>query len=171
MNAINELREKAIQWFNGLDQRERRIVVGGAAVLCLLFVYFLIWEPIVKNMDNMRKSNVDMKQQLVWMQETAAQVKLLKASSVRTGRINKGQSLLGIIDRSSKSSQLALKRVQPDGDSKARVWLENAKFNDVVRWVENLKRRYGVEIDNASFEKQEEPGLVSGRFVFQTTAE
>lgn len=170
---MDELKEQFLEWYKGLEQRERRIMLGGAAVVFIMLVYFLLWKPIVLKKYKLEQSTQEMEQELAVMKQQAEQVKVLKASSAPVGRIQKGQSLLGIIDRSAKSNQLAgsLKRVKPDGQTKARVWLENAKFNDVIRWVENLKRRYNVDIENASFEKQEEAGVISGRFVFLTASE
>ena len=82
-------------------------------------------------------------------------------------------SLLGVIDRTAKLKKLgdSVKRVQPDGSSKARVSLESANFDVVIAWLEELERRYGVGIETITFEKREEPGLVDARINFIAAAE
>ena len=64
-----------------------------------------------------------------------------------------------------------MKRVQPDGTNKARVWLENANFDVVIGWLEELERRYGVTVETVTFEKQQEAGLVDARISFLAEAE
>lgn len=165
-----EFLEQAIQRFKSLDPRERYMVMGGAVAVLLILIYALIWEPVVMNKIKLEKRSQQLSRDLVWMQQQAEEAKRLKASSAPVGRLQAGQSLLGVIDLSAKGHQLggSVKRVKPDGEAKAHVWLENAKFNDVIRWVENLKRRYNVEVGSATLEKQDQAGLISGRFVFIT---
>ncbi|MDH5326757.1 MAG: type II secretion system protein M [Gammaproteobacteria bacterium] len=165
--------EQITQWFNSKEQRERQILVGGVVSVVLLLLYAMVWDPIVGGKAKLEQQAEQMRRDLTWMQEQASKVRVLKAGSAPLGRIQPGQSLLGIIDRSAKSSQLgnSVKRVKPDGENKARVWLENANFNDVIRWAESLKRSYNVEIESVSIEKEEQAGLISARFVFQAATQ
>ncbi|WP_455203564.1 type II secretion system protein GspM, partial [Kaarinaea lacus] len=52
-------------------------------------------------------------------------------------------------------------------DAKARVWLENAQFDIVVRWLEELQIRRGVVVESSMIEKLNEAGLINARIVFQ----
>jgi len=144
------------------------MVIGGAIALLVLSIYFLGWEPFVSGLHDLQESTQRKQLDLAWMQNAAKEVKQLQATQTAPVRFSSGQSLLGVIDRSAKSKQLgdSMKRVQPDGTSKARVWLENAKFDVVVGWLEELERRYGVGIETITFEKQDEDGLVDARISF-----
>jgi general secretion pathway protein M len=77
---------------------------------------------------------------------------------------------LTAIDRTAKASRLAdaMKRLQPDGDDRVRVWLEDASFDDVMQWLYNLEQRQGVRAVSAVFEAKDQPGRVDGRLVFET---
>jgi general secretion pathway protein M len=156
------------EWFESLDARERRIVIGGAITLLIMSIYFLGWEPFINGLHDLRESTQSKQLDLAWMQNAAKEVKQLQASQSAPVHFASDQSLLGVIDRSAKSKQLgdSMKRVQPDGTSKARVWLENAKFDVVIGWLEELERRYGVGIETITFEKQAEEGLVDARISF-----
>lgn len=161
------------EWFESLEARERRMVIGGAITLLVLSIYFLGWEPFIKGLHNLQESTQRKQVDLVWMQNAAKEVKQLQATQTAPVRFASGQSLLGVIDRSAKAKQLgdSMKRVQPDGTSKARVWLENAKFDVVIGWLEELERRYGVSIESITFEKQDEEGLVDARISFFAESE
>lgn len=157
------------EWFDSLEQRERRVILGGAAAVLLLSIYFLGWEPFVKGLQDFQESTQRKQVELAWMQNAAQEVKQLRANSDTPAKIASGQSLLGVIDRTTKQKQLggSVKRVQPDGSDKARVWLDEAKFDVVIRWLEELQRRHGVSIETITFEKQDEAGLVNARISFQ----
>jgi general secretion pathway protein M len=80
--------------------------------------------------------------------------------------------LLGTIDRTAKAGDLgkSVKRVQPDGQTKARVWLENANFDAMIKWLESLQRQQGIRIVTSVIEKQEEAGIVNARLVLEGSA-
>jgi general secretion pathway protein M len=162
-------------WFDNLDVREKRILIIGAVVLLLALMYLLAWEPFIKKSAALEKSNQENEALLVWMEQSAEEAKQLQAKVKASGPTgsSKGQSLLGIIDKTAKSGNLgkAVKRVQPDGESKARVWLENANFNDMIKWLESLQRQQGIHIVTSVIEKQEEAGLVNARLVLEGAAE
>ena len=65
-------------WFMGLEARERQLVGGGAAVLLLLLLYVMIWEPLASEYRSLRDSVAQQKQNLVWMQQAAVQIKALQ---------------------------------------------------------------------------------------------
>lgn len=161
------------EWFESLEVRERRLIIGGGITLLLMSVYFLGWEPFINGLHDLRKSTQRKQIELAWMQKAAKEVKQLQATQSSPVRIASGQSLLGVIDRSAKAKRLgdSLKRVQPDGTSKARVWLENAKFDVVIGWLEDLERRYGVGVETITLEKQAEKGLVDARISFSAQSE
>jgi len=161
------------EWFESLEARERRIMLGGGVVLLLMLVYFLGWEPFINRLHGLRESTQQKELDVTWMRNAAQQVKQLQARSEAPAHLGSGQSLLGVIDRTAKLKKLndSVKRVQPDGSNKARVSLESANFDIVIAWLEELERHYGVGIETITFDKREEPGLVDARVSFIAAAE
>lgn len=161
------------EWFESLEARERRLVIGGGVVLFVMIVYFLGWEPFINGLHDLRDRTHTKLQQVAWMQNAAQQIKQLQARSTAPAQLGAGQSLLGVIDRTAKLKNLgdSVKRVQPDGSNKARVSLESANFDIVIGWLEELERHYGVGVETVTFEKREEPGLVDARINFFMAAE
>jgi len=162
-------------WFDNLDTREKRILIIGAVVLLMALMYLLAWEPFIKKSASLEKSNQENELLLSWMEQSADEARELQAKLKANGPAGstKGQSLLGIIDKTAKSGNLgkSVKRVQPDGQTKAHVWLENANFNDVIKWLESLQHKQGIHIVTSVIEKQEEAGLVNARLVLEGTVE
>lgn len=81
-----------------------------------------------------------------------------------------GQSLLGVADQSAKSGNLgpAMKRIEPEGQHSARVWLEQAAFDDLMLWLQGLKRDYGIHAADIVIERQEAAGRVNARITLES---
>ena len=156
MNTV----ERARAWWNGLAERERRVFGGGAAVLALLVAWLGVWEPLA-SARHRQQVNLGAARAL------AVQIEMLAASTPRSAAppAGAGQSLLAIVDQSSKASAMAKppSRLQPEGDDTVRIWLDDVPFDALLRWLGELQSRYGVRVDNADIERESGPGLVNAR--------
>jgi general secretion pathway protein M len=157
------------EWLASLDQRERHLVITGAVLLGLMLMYVAVWEPITSTVDNLRISTTEQASTLRWMRQAAQDVKKIRGSGGNRAKSIGGQSLLSLIDRTAKSGSLgtALKRVQPDGEKRVRVWMEAANFDEVIKWLVLLDTRYGVDVESCVFEVKQESGKVDARLVFE----
>lgn len=153
------------EWFAGLNPRERLMVMTGGVVLAVLLCYAAIWEPITQGAQRMETAVNEQRVLLQWMQHAADDVKRLRPAAQAQGQLAAGQSLLGVIDQTSKSTNLgpAVKRVKPEGENKVSVWMEDAAFDDMVRWVEGLHRGFGVEVDSIVIDRKNVAGKVDVR--------
>mgnify|MGYP000091253581 CR=1 FL=1 len=155
-------------WFAELQPRERMMVIAGAIVLGLLIFYAAVWDPLVSGARNKAVAVEEQRKLLQWMQKSAEEVKRLRPAGGAVAQLPAGQSLLGVIDQTSKSANLggAVKRVKPEGDNKVSVWLEEASFDDTMLWLENLQRTYGVQVDTIVIDRKNTPGKVDARIEF-----
>lgn len=156
-------------WFASLEANERRMLIIAAPLLLIMLLYVGVWEPLVNKVDDLRVSTAEQESLLTWMRGAAQEVKQLRGRSGQRAKPASGQSLLSLVDRTAKSARLgpALKRVQPDGEQKVRVWLEAASFDDVVRWLTSLETRHGVRVASSVFQALEATGRVDVRLVFE----
>lgn len=154
------------EWYANLQPRERMMVIAGGIALGLMLFYAAVWDPLTSGARAKAEAVIEQQKVLQWMKQSAEDVKRL--SPTAAAQLPQGQSLLGVVDQTAKSSGLAaaLKRVKPEGENKVSVWMEGAAFDDMVRWMENLKRTYGVEVDNITVDRKNEPGKVDARIEF-----
>lgn len=133
-------------WFLGLEPRERNLVGGGAAILVLLLLYSIIWEPIASSYTELDDSVQQQQETLAWMQQAAAQIKALQRSGDSAGGLG-GRSLLAVVDQSARSGGLgnAIKRIEPDGSKGVKVWLEGAAFDPMILWLGKLAKSFRIE--------------------------
>ena len=158
-------------WFDALAPRERIMVSIAVVVVALLLVYAAAWSPLASSVTSLRES-VDEQQSLKqWMQQSAAEVNRLR--STVGGGAGDRRSLLAVVDQTSKQSQLApaVKRIEPDGQELVRVSLEQAAFDDLVTWLGNLQRSFGVSVADVSIERQADSGRVNVRLTLKRSGQ
>lgn len=158
-------------WFAGLESREQSLIVAAAIILLCLLLYLGVWQPWQNNLHQLRAEVTQQEQNLAAMQVMADQVKALQTAGKGSVSTRSGQSLLGLVDSGARSRGLgkAMKRVQPDGSQRVRVWLEDASFDVLMDWLVSLQQGQGVTISSAVFEATgKDNGLVNARLVIET---
>jgi general secretion pathway protein M len=160
------------EWLAGLDPQERLLVYAAGAVLAVILLYAVLVHPFHNSYDKLRNSVEQSRSTLLWMQESALKVKQLKGANPVAGKGMAGRSLLSVTDDAARSAGLgtALKRVEPDGSTGVRVWLEDAAFDSVIGWLGVMASRYGVDVDSASMERAGARGRINARLSLQAPA-
>jgi len=155
-------------WLASLDPRERLMVYAAAGVLAVLLFYVVLLHPFYSSYDKLRDGVEQRRATLQWMQESAVKVRQLKGANPAAQGMA-GRSLLSVTDGSARTAGLgdALKRVEPDGSTGVRVWLEGAPFDSVIGWLRVMSSSYGVDVDSASIERTSTPGRVNARLSLQ----
>lgn len=158
-------------WWNQLANRERWLVGGGSGLALVLLLYTLIWQPFQGRLERLRQTVAEQRADLAWMHRAAAEVKRLGnvPADPRPGRSqDAGRSLLIVVDQTARKAGLgtAVKRVEPQSDNKIRVWLEQVDFDQLVRWLEELRQEQGIQIANAIMDRQTS-GKVDARLILQ----
>ena len=142
---------------------------AGGLVLSMILIYFLVWEPWRNNLTHLRQQLVVQRQELVWMLDAAAELKRLTMtkSTVRSAA-SQNRSLSTLIDQTAKAAGLegTLKRVEPQGEQRLRIRLEQVGFDKMLLWLSQLEQTYGVQIVSATVQR-EDSGRVSARLLLQ----
>lgn len=175
MNAasLNELWAqyslKARRWYWALPSRDRIVVNVVGFFMVFALVYMTIWTPMKDSADQAVLKWQSKQAILDWIranETTARSINSNNRSSASVGQRG-GQSLLTVVNSSAQRSNIALKRFEPDGDDKLRVWLESVNFNNAINWLNTLKNEYGISVSNISVEAHGAPGVVDVKIVFK----
>ncbi|MBF0179744.1 MAG: type II secretion system protein M [Magnetococcales bacterium] len=151
-----------------LGDRERRVVLGGVGVVAGLLVWFLVWLPWREDLERRAELAGEKARVLAEMRRMAGEVtRLRKEGAVPLARPAGGESLLALADRSVRERGLggALRRVEPESGGRVVLWLEKARFDEVMAWLADLTERHGVVVGNLALDREETPGLSRGRVV------
>ncbi|MBF0137543.1 MAG: type II secretion system protein M [Magnetococcales bacterium] len=153
--------------WSAISDREKLLIVWGSQLLIFLLFLSLVWFPVREHYRELREITENRINTVRWMEQAASDLVRLKASTGSRLALEKGDSLLSLADRSVRKQGLGLvlKRVEPEGQDKVRLWFEQAPFQSLLIWMEGLHDRYGVETANVSIEKGKSPGLVNAQLV------
>lgn len=159
---MNAYLERLRAWWSGLADKERRAVAAGTAVLALVFLYAAAWQPLLKARHKRETALADARAVATQLEQLAGEAQRRRGGGATLGA---GQSLLAVVDQSRKTSGITKtpSRLEPEGDTTVRIWLEDVPFDALVRWLNDLQTRYGVRVDNADIERESGPGLVNAR--------
>jgi len=149
------------QWLEKLNPRERLIVFGGGIGLLVIGLYLFAWEPLVEDVSNLKTSVQSQQELYKWMQKSSAEVKSLRGSGVV--RRGKGGSILSIVSSTVKPVLKGAKikgGIAEDSKKRVKLQIEQASFDDVIRWLGRLQQRNGVQVVQFYSEQSEQPGRV-----------
>ncbi|MEW8521768.1 MAG: type II secretion system protein M [Candidatus Thiodiazotropha endolucinida] len=156
------------EWWQSKTPQEHMALIIGAAAILLLLVYLLMWRPFNQALD--KKALLVESQQLTlnWMQENLDLVKNLR-SQQRGKSASSNEALLTLVDRTAKKIRLRqqIQRIKPQGDNAVQLWIEEAPFDTIIKWLGQLTQTHAIEIDSLTIDRQDKPGLVNARLVLQ----
>lgn len=149
------------EWWFGLQPGERRTLTIGGVALTLILIYFAGWVPLQEGVASLEGQVHEQQLLKRWMEQSAAEVRQLRRGDT-TKKLEPGRSLLALVDQSLRSGQLAssLKRIEPEGESGVKVWLEQASFDEMMSWLLGLERQYGVMVSSLTVDRQSSAGRV-----------
>ena len=150
-------------WFDSLESREKILIVFVSIFVIITSTYMLILAPMLKERDSLNKSISDWESSII---EISHLKQLDVQSQLTINNQNKpDQSLVVIVDISLRKHNLyqSLQRSLPNGNDNIRVELQEASFNDLILWIEELDSMYNLKVISANFSESssEEYGFVN----------
>lgn len=152
-------------WFEQLQSRERQLVIVAMVVFAIFLPYQLIWSPLIVRAGHLQKQVNKQAKQLQWMRASMQEIPQPRGNS---GAKHSG-SLLSVVEQTANQSQLrnSIRKIQPEGDQGVRIWMDNAGFDDILMWLERLKKQSSIEVVDFSVERQTETGQVNLRLLLE----
>lgn len=157
-------------WYASLEARERVFVATAIVALVCAGGWLGIWVPL----DNSHKAAIarvdNWKQSLAELRPMRSQVQA--TANGGPTNLNSDQSLVVIVDTSVRQRGLtnSQQRTQPtpSGDG-IRVEFEAAAFDDLILWLGDLNRQYGLQVESANFSvsSSDSPGRVNSSVTLQ----
>jgi len=157
------------EWWLSKTQREQLMLILVGAVMLLFLLYLLAWLPFTEAVERNRLQVVSKQATLQWMEENLPEVQRLSKQQNTKRGASTNEALLTLVDRTSKQSQLRqqIQRIKPQGDDGVQLWVEQAPFDTLLKWLGDLSDQHGIVIDTLNIDRQEQPGVVNARLVLQ----
>ena len=153
-------------WFLDLERREQWFVAAGAAVVFVALVWALAWLPLARGVDRL-EAGVEL-----WRDSLEQIIPLQAGSGAATpARRTSGAAPVVVIDQTLRARGLdsTLRRSQPTTSTGIRVEFEQAAFDELVVWLGELSRDYGLDVQAANFtpSERETPGRVNASLTLE----
>lgn len=151
-------------WFTSLEAREQVFVMTAVVFIVLAIGWVGVWTPLDTNHKAAAQRVETWRQSLAALRPMRGPVQATASSApVNTGN---DQSLVVIVDNSLRQRGLynSLQRSQPTpAGNGIRVEFESAAFDDLILWLGDLQRQYGLQVVSGSFSiaSGESPGRVN----------
>jgi general secretion pathway protein M len=159
---VEGARESAAgRWFDGLAERDRRVVVALAIVVSIAIGFTFIWLPIHDWSVAAQERQQEQTALLDWMHANEAAARAAGANGGGSKAAGQG-SLLTLVANSAAEAGIQLTRVQPEA-SGVSVMLQNQSFSEVLRWLSKMVEQHQVTIRQVSIDRQNAPGIVNAR--------
>jgi type II secretory pathway component PulM len=148
-----------------LNERERRVVISGAAAGVLLLI-LAVFMPLQRSVSSAAQRIERKRDDLAWLQSVAPQLSGLAASTPQPLH----ESLVALVDRTSREAGVGKSLVgsQPSGNGGLNARFEQVPFDQLVSWLSQLGDRYGVGAESATIDATGMPGVVNASIVLRT---
>ncbi|UCB53991.1 MAG: type II secretion system protein M [Thiotrichales bacterium] len=152
-------------WYHGLQQRERQLVLAASVVVIVTIFYLVVWEPIINGVSDQTQKYQSQMDILEWMQGAATEVRSLKATGASKRRSNSNQPVSLLVEQSASTAGLKpyVTKLESTSDKGARVTIDAASFDQILLWLNTLQTRYGISVSSANLDRDDKPGAVNAR--------
>ncbi|HSH13303.1 MAG TPA: type II secretion system protein GspM [Desulfurivibrionaceae bacterium] len=153
-------------WWENLQRKEKAAAAASALAIALLVVYLLL-QPFFSSRARLQKEVSNRRLELAWMRDAAREIGEL-------GYAGQGQSAatppLQLIDQLARENRLSdqLKRLEPGSEGEIKVWLNNAVYVDMIRWLRQLTATGRFSIANLNVQKGSTPGVISAQLTLNS---
>ena len=143
-------------WFFAQTIRDQKIIKAIAIFIAFCLVIILFIQPLLAQR-NIEQNKLD--KNISIYENLASNAHKFNG---RTLTAASNAPILAIVSQQAKRSRINLKRFEPDSDG-LKIWLENAKFDDAISWLEVLNQKHGIQIKQINVDKTNQSGLVDLR--------
>jgi general secretion pathway protein M len=168
--AVNQINFQLQNWLFKITLRERIMVISASIFAGMALIWLLLLNPLYSTKAKLNVSVYEKANLLNDLQQRAAT--LNRESKERIPNQELSQSIVLVIDKTARLRGLSgyLKRNQPDGNNKVRLRFENAPFDELVRWLNDVKTGHGLKAISASIDRSESPGRINCSLILERDA-
>ncbi|MEM8563125.1 MAG: type II secretion system protein M [Pseudomonadota bacterium] len=146
------------EWYEGLNQREQVSLLVLGMVLALYLLYALLWSPLADERDELIVQNSNAAQSLQRVDAMVSEIMRLRDEG---GPNIARRNLTALVNQSTARHSLEVSRQQPNSRGGIQVRLENAAFDDLVAWLDQLENREGVLVTEVAITQTGNSGRVN----------
>ena len=146
------------EWFAQLNQREQMSLLLLSLALALYLLYMLVWSPLDARREQLLLQNTAIAESQVRVNAMVSQLLQLREGGAKAGT---QRNLTSMINESTSRMQLPVIRLQPNSRGEIQVRVENAPFDDVIKWLHEMESGEGLLVREVSLTQANAAGRVN----------
>ena len=151
------------KWFAKLSESERRVVsIGGAAAVLIVVLAGLL--PFEHRVSAARQRVATKQSDLLWLQGLGPQLSMLNRMAPP---VSGTESLPTVADREARRNGISHSTSTLTQNGAASVHFEQAPFDALATWANDVVQRDGLHIESATIESTSTPGTVNATIVLR----
>jgi type II secretory pathway component PulM len=155
--------EQAVRYWRSRSPREQVLVATALVALLVTATYNVYWKPVTTAVHRLKTEIPVAQKQLAEMR-----VQSLKAPRPVTPPLAGG--LLPALEKSLETHGIRdnLGSMEPGGDNTAKLTLEQIEYTHLVKWLLNLSRQFGIEVQSTTISATGVTGMVTARITLSS---
>lgn len=152
-----------LQKWSALKKSEQSMLIYGLLIILLAVLYFYIWTPYKKSINDTQEKIVHAREDVVWLEAMSKKIKQLNTGSNSSVGSYSG-SLIDIIDKSIKLNK-KVSLLEKSGSDKVIIQFNKISFDKLITLMGYIKKRYGIVIKNIDVNRSDDDKLVNSRII------
>ena len=146
------------EWFNSLDQKDKKITIIAGIGLLIFVVYFLLLSPLNESVTDLKQKVASQQKSVNWMKQ---QVPLIRGTT-GSGDSNQSQlPLASIVNNTTKTYSLPVSRRDSKSPNEMQIWFDNVSFNSFLQWSSEISSKHGITIVMVNIRSRDRDGIAS----------
>lgn len=150
-----------MNYWKSLDDRERLLLTIAGGLVFLLAIWFLAIRPVMS-----AKAKAETGQATALRDLEIVQANLPKLSAGPAVKAGSKPFNRNAVINLAKSHKLSISRVQPENDGSLKVWFDDARTPQVLKFMNAMTRDYAAAISIAQMTRKSN-GKVSTTLTFR----
>ncbi|WP_444890365.1 type II secretion system protein GspM [Microbulbifer sp. DLAB2-AA] len=160
------MKEQIEQWkqkWQALSSSDQRALSILSLFAGALFIVYGLYSPAKGFFDESRARAEESQELVLWMESQRPVLSRVKPNS---GGGQASGTLLQRVTNAAKQNRVTIKRFEPEGENRIRLWVEEVRYQDLQPWLNQLmKEQLGVRTIN--LDALPEQGMVSARLTIE----
>ena len=161
------MKEQIQQWqqkWQALPPGDQRALGLLSLFLGGLFIVYGLFLPAKHFFDNARTRAGESRELVQWIESQRPVLQRLDLGSGNDAQAS--GTLLQRVTAAAERHRIAIKRFEPEGDGRIRLWIERARYEDLQPWLNSLIQQR-LTIRTVNLDALQEEGMVSARLTLE----
>lgn len=148
----------AAVWWSARSGRERLLLAALAVAALTYLVTVGVARPLLT-------ANAAARESIARSESALARLAAVPDGAVVAAPAS-DQPATAVITATATDYGMSIRRIEPEGDG-ARVTIDDAGFEEVLRWIQALEDDHGLHLAAIEMDRRPEPGIVSATMTLQ----